>query len=60
MFEFGKIRGRASIIKGYKLAKCRGGGEREESNCKLIVGLDPKTKKLCERDKWGPVLIVKS
>jgi hypothetical protein len=26
-------------------------GEREETGCKLIAGLDTITNKLCERDK---------
>jgi hypothetical protein len=29
------------------------GERREEAGCKLIAGLDTRTKKLCERDKWS-------
>jgi hypothetical protein len=54
---------RASIIAGCKPAKyCGGGqrrGERRESGCKLTAGLDTRTKKLCERDKLGLILIMK-
>ena len=38
-------------------AKCLGGGEkigeRGVAGCKLTAGLDARTKKLCERDKWS-------
>jgi len=27
--------------------------ERGETDCKFTAGLDTKTKKLCERDKWA-------
>ena len=44
---------RASIIVGCKSAKCWGGGERREADCKLAAGLDTRTEKLCETDKWA-------
>jgi len=28
-------------------------GERGEADGKLIAGLDIRTKKICERDKWA-------
>jgi hypothetical protein len=47
---------RASIIAGWKLAKCWGGGERRwerrEAGYKLTAGLGTRTKKIYERDKW--------
>ena len=47
---------RASIIVGFKLAKCWGGwekgGEIREADCKLTASLCTGTKKPYERDKW--------
>jgi hypothetical protein len=57
---------RENIITGYKLAKWWGGGERRgeerrgeerrgerrETDCKFIVGLGTRTKKIYKRDKW--------
>jgi hypothetical protein len=54
----------ASIIRGYKMAKCWSRGEgkegKAEASCKLITGFDTRTKKLYERNKWDPALIMKS
>jgi hypothetical protein len=54
---------RASIIRGCKLARCRGGGERRgerrEACCNLAAGLGTRTKKICER-QVDHVLMIKS
>jgi hypothetical protein len=34
--------------------------ERGEAGCKLTASLGTGTKKPCDRDKWGHVLIVNS